>query len=379
MFFYKQHSTHFSQATYAPNLFLRHALSGAVLLAVLWHHEAFAQIPTYADAQSKEQSERGLGSKEEFARNTQLAPGFKTVEQRLAPGFGNNSLKEQYAPESLNNSNSASPDKEAARSAAIQNMMTQLNNKPTTDAAREEQKNTIINAGTAIPSASEFDKDPAPIFPNAEEEKTSTASDAPEIDTAQLAAPLPALPNDISDAEDTKSSKKKSSEKVERKRMPTHNYRTQMLPDAISKDQYISADNRYLPKVLRWSQLDTEMFKAARIGDIDAMRALFGRGISVNIYNQRGESLISLAARYGQTNAVHWLVVRGARVNDPNAQGQTPLHIAASRGDAKMMQALLDAGADPYTPDANGASIAQYAASTRNPAVENLLKEYGAL
>lgn len=312
-----------------------------------------------------------------------MAPGFGAAKSDMAPGFANSRKSEDgeednEVPAALKNKQD---DKSGARVDAFNSIMKQVMDKKAqekSDGKAAEDADVDVMAAIPKTEPSEFDKEPEPVKPVMVQEEQNVPPPAlPALGgSSEVAtAPLPALEHDLKD--DSPAEKKSRKVTLKKKRMPTHNYRTQYLPHALFTSS--SLENRKLPKPLQWSQLDREMFKAARAGNVDVMRALYGRGVSVTSYNQQGESLLSLAVRYQRVAAVHWLVVHGARVNDANAQGQTPLHAAIAQGNVAITQILLDAGADPHVVDANGAGAAQFAVSSGNPSISALLQHYGVL
>lgn len=85
----------------------------------------------------------------------------------------------------------------------------------------------------------------------------------------------------------------------------------------------------------------------ARAGHAAALAAHLDSGVSPNLTNPAGDTLLMLAAYYGRPEAVKTLIERGADVNLVSERGQTPLAGAVFHGDAQVVRLLLDAGADP--------------------------------
>jgi uncharacterized protein len=94
-------------------------------------------------------------------------------------------------------------------------------------------------------------------------------------------------------------------------------------------------------------ELATRLFDMARTGDGDRLAAYVDAGISPNLANQRGDSLVMLAAYHGHAETVRALLERGADADQPNDRGQTPLAGAVFKGEEDVIRALLDGGADP--------------------------------
>ncbi|WJV50111.1 ankyrin repeat domain-containing protein [Streptomyces flavofungini] len=90
-----------------------------------------------------------------------------------------------------------------------------------------------------------------------------------------------------------------------------------------------------------------KIFDLARAGDTDALTAYVDAGVSVNLTNGSGDSLVMLAAYHGHAATVRALAERGADVGRANDRGQTPLAGAVFKGSDDVIRALLDGGADP--------------------------------
>jgi len=101
-------------------------------------------------------------------------------------------------------------------------------------------------------------------------------------------------------------------------------------------------------------ELANRAFAAARAGDAEALEALVGAGVPVNLGNEAGDTLIMLAAYHGHATAVSTLVKLGADTNQANDRGQTPIAGAVFKAADEVVRALLDGGADPFagTPSA---------------------------
>ena len=107
------------------------------------------------------------------------------------------------------------------------------------------------------------------------------------------------------------------------------------------------------------------MLRAARIGDVDSLRALIESGVDVNVsYPESGEltnadgtALLEAVTFKGDSShrvpeerhaaAIEFLLENGADPNIADHRGKTPLHCAALSGDCVSIRRLLDAGADP--------------------------------
>ena len=101
-----------------------------------------------------------------------------------------------------------------------------------------------------------------------------------------------------------------------------------------------------------------QLFDHAREGRTDELAAYVDAGLSPDLTNSRGDTLLLLAAYHSHEVTVRALLERGAdhaRVND---RGQTALGSAVFRQDRGTVTALLAAGADP---DLGGPSAVELA------------------
>ncbi|MDA8382556.1 MAG: ankyrin repeat domain-containing protein [Betaproteobacteria bacterium] len=96
------------------------------------------------------------------------------------------------------------------------------------------------------------------------------------------------------------------------------------------------------------------LMKAARAGDINAVRALLSAGAKVNTRDKNGDTAVHYAAMGDHARIVAILLTRGAIVNAQDDFGRTALHIAAMRGDLKVSKILIDHGADGNLQDKAG-------------------------
>lgn len=96
------------------------------------------------------------------------------------------------------------------------------------------------------------------------------------------------------------------------------------------------------PELLAYLQT---LFGHARSGDVAALEHAMGLGVSPNLRNEKGDTLLMLATYYGHVDAVRALLDKGADPNLANDKGQTPLAGAAFKGDLPMVELLLSRNA----------------------------------
>lgn len=89
------------------------------------------------------------------------------------------------------------------------------------------------------------------------------------------------------------------------------------------------------------------VFGFARAGETETLLAYVDAGISANLTNHKGDSLVMLAAYYGHRETVAGLLDRGADPNRLNDRNQSPLAGAVFKSEPEIAKVLLDAGADP--------------------------------
>lgn len=91
----------------------------------------------------------------------------------------------------------------------------------------------------------------------------------------------------------------------------------------------------------------SDLQRATRKGDLQAMRALLDRGTPVNPLEGVDRSALHIAAEACNQAAVDLLLARHADVNVRAGDDTTPLHYAVAAGCLPTMRRLLEGGADP--------------------------------
>ncbi|OLZ49569.1 ankyrin repeat domain-containing protein [Amycolatopsis keratiniphila] len=93
-------------------------------------------------------------------------------------------------------------------------------------------------------------------------------------------------------------------------------------------------------------ELWAKVFGFARSGATAELAAYVDAGISPNLTNDRGDTLVMLAAYHGHAETVAALIERGADPNRENDRGQSPLAGAVFKNEPEVVKALLKGGAD---------------------------------
>jgi uncharacterized protein len=112
--------------------------------------------------------------------------------------------------------------------------------------------------------------------------------------------------------------------------------------------------------------LDSQLLKAAEIGDLAAVRRLVHDGASVDSKYQDGTTALMLAALGNRTEIVRLLLDKGANVSARTIRGETALSDAAEFAKAPTLRLLLDHGATPGIPCDDGGTVLMTASERGN-------------
>lgn len=105
-------------------------------------------------------------------------------------------------------------------------------------------------------------------------------------------------------------------------------------------------------------ELASRLFDMARNGD-ETLIDYLDNGVSPDLANQDGNTLLMLAAYAGHATLVSALLERGAGVDKQNNRGQTPLAGAVFKKYDDVVDALVDAGADIHAGHPSAVQTAQ--------------------
>lgn len=120
----------------------------------------------------------------------------------------------------------------------------------------------------------------------------------------------------------------------------------------------------------------TELFLAARDGDLSHVEAMLRRSQSLAKSEVGGFSMLHWAAFGGNEQVVRKLIEAGADVNRPNYVGETSLHCAAARGNLGAARALLAGGADTHLTDNLGKTAADWAYANNHADIGDLIRKH---
>ncbi|OQR92874.1 hypothetical protein ACHHYP_03147 [Achlya hypogyna] len=124
-----------------------------------------------------------------------------------------------------------------------------------------------------------------------------------------------------------------------KKYLPLSQHEKGQLAAALQEDK-AAATRKGVP------DLDT-VFSQARNGRLKRLVESVDAGFDVNVEDDKGNTLLSIASQNVNQKMVEFLVLRGANVNHKNAQGNTALHFAmAYDKDGVLGEYLIGHGAD---------------------------------
>ena len=112
-----------------------------------------------------------------------------------------------------------------------------------------------------------------------------------------------------------------------------------------------------VPSAAEGASIAKDIFEAAYIGDLNAMKQYLADGADVNARDPLyGSTLLSTAALMGHSKIVTLLLEKGADVNARSQDEGTPLHAAAFLGRVDPAKILLKHGADTTARNRDGAT-----------------------
>ncbi|HEC1774865.1 TPA: ankyrin repeat domain-containing protein [Campylobacter lari] len=91
----------------------------------------------------------------------------------------------------------------------------------------------------------------------------------------------------------------------------------------------------------RIQELCTMAFDYARKNDLQNLKIMIEAGLSVNLKNHKGDSLLMLASYHNAYECAKFLLENNARVDEKNDRGQTPLAGVCFKGYLPMCKLLV--------------------------------------
>ena len=128
----------------------------------------------------------------------------------------------------------------------------------------------------------------------------------------------------------------------------------------------------------RSDSIDRRLVQAAQRQDTEAVRALLGERVDVDMPQADGATPLAWAVHWDALDMADLLIRAGANANAANDLGVTPLMLASTNGGAPMVERLLQAGADHAVARSTGETALMMASRTGSVAVVRLLVAQGA-
>ena len=100
----------------------------------------------------------------------------------------------------------------------------------------------------------------------------------------------------------------------------------------------------------------SELMKAARDGNIEAVKRAIENGAEVDYHTEKGKTALMVAASNGHTEAVKLLLDHGAEIDRQDNFGTTAIIVAATAAQTQTAELLAQRGADPTHKDSSGGS-----------------------
>ncbi|MCZ6111310.1 ankyrin repeat domain-containing protein [Campylobacter ureolyticus] len=96
----------------------------------------------------------------------------------------------------------------------------------------------------------------------------------------------------------------------------------------------------------RFNELCQMAFDFARNNEFETLSKMIDAGLSPNLTNEKGDSLLMLASYNGSFETTKMLLEKGAEVDKKNDRGQTPLAGVAFKGNLEIVKLLVENGAN---------------------------------
>jgi ankyrin repeat protein len=128
------------------------------------------------------------------------------------------------------------------------------------------------------------------------------------------------------------------------------------------------------------------LWRAARDGNIEAVRQHLASGTDVDAKTDTGYAPLQFAANYGRKEIAELLISKGADVNTKSNKGITPLHNAAlgggnqnaaHGGQKEIAELLIAKGADVNTKNELGETPLDWVLWCMQPKIADLLRKHG--
>ncbi len=129
---------------------------------------------------------------------------------------------------------------------------------------------------------------------------------------------------------------------------------------------------------LRKPRRDHRIFNEIEKNELNAVIELTATGVSLNIVNENGETLLHKALATGNEDIAEFLISKGAKLDTRNEFGRTPLHIAAEKNQCISARLIIINGGKVDIQDNFGFTPLHIAAKHDHQDIAELLISHGA-
>ena len=129
---------------------------------------------------------------------------------------------------------------------------------------------------------------------------------------------------------------------------------------------------------LRYAELQLLALDYARTGETELLARMIQHGLSMNLADAKGNTLLMLACYHQNLDTARMLLEYQAEVDRRNHRGQTPLGGAAFKGYEDIVALLLAHGAEIDADNGAGMTPLMFAAMFGRTRVVEQLKAHGA-
>lgn len=125
----------------------------------------------------------------------------------------------------------------------------------------------------------------------------------------------------------------------------------------------------------RYEELQVFALEYARTGKTQDLKLMIEAGMSVNLSDHKGNTLLMLASYNGNLETTKMLVDFGALVDKKNDKGQTPLAGVCFKGYLEIVKVLVENGANIYENNGLGTTPLMFASMFGNTQIVEYLNE----
>ena len=122
----------------------------------------------------------------------------------------------------------------------------------------------------------------------------------------------------------------------------------------------------------------TELLTAAANGNIEIVKNLLSNGVSPNVVDAEGDSVLMHTAVQGQTEVAEILILKGANISYRSPAGQSAFSVAVDQDREATVRLLLKHGVDPNERYEAGSTMLMLACGLGYREVVNILLEHKA-